>query len=88
MAMFALDSKCAIMFIILVMAPDTAGGQDYFFDNRCFVAFCTANILVFSLQLEAGLVVIEIPVFPIARIVTRLATRSQCALMDVLFFMT
>lgn len=87
MAMFALCAKSTIMLIIFVMAPDTTGGQDYFFDNRCFVAFRTANIFVFSLQLEAGLVVIEVPIFPIARVVTRLATRSQCALMDVLLFM-
>jgi hypothetical protein len=87
-AMFALEPEFTIVLVVLVMAAIAGGGQDNFIADRSFVAFDALYVLVLSVQLEVGLVVIEIPVLPIAGVVARVATGSQGALMYVLLFMT
>lgn len=88
MAVFALVSKRTVVLVILVMAADAACSQGYFIAYRGFVAFGTAYVLVFSIQLELGFIVVEIPVLPVTRVVAILTARSQRAFMCVLLFVT
>ena len=88
MAVFAFISECAIVLVILAVATGTADSQDHFIAGRSFVTSSTADVLVLPFQLEQGLVMIEIPALPIARVMTIPAVRPQCALMNVLFFVT
>lgn len=52
------------------------------------MAFATANFLVLPFQPEAGFIMVEVPVFPIARVMASLASRAQRAFMHILFFVT
>lgn len=88
MAVLALVSKCTIVLIVLVMAADAIGGQDYLSTHRGLVAFGTADVLVFSIQLEPGFVVVEIPVLPVARVMAIVTACTQRAFMSVLIFVT
>ena len=85
-AAFALAPEGAVMNVVLVMATAAGGRQIYFLVCRLLVAIVTTGFLVPVFQLEAGLVVIEIPDLPIARVVAALALRPQAAFVDILFF--
>ena len=88
MAGFTAVAKCTIVFVVLAMASHTRGDQiDFAIDLRV-VALDTSELGVLTVQLELGFVVVEIPVFPVTRVVTSLAIGSQCAFMHVLFFVT
>jgi hypothetical protein len=88
MAVLALHSKCTIMFIILVVATDTTGRLGQFVAYRVFMATDTLDVLVLPVQLEAGFIVIEIPIFPVTGIVASVAAFPERAFMHVLFFVT
>jgi len=85
-AALALAPEGAVMDIILVMAAAAGSRQVYFLVCRFVVAIVTADVIVPVFQLEAGLVVIEIPDLPIARVVAALALRPQAAFVEILFF--
>lgn len=87
MALFATPSERAVVLVVLVMATGAAGGQFQLPEYRGFMAIGAFEVLVLALQLETGLVVIEVPVFPIARIVASFAIRTQRAFMHVLLLM-
>ena len=87
MALLAASAKRTIVLVVLVMATGATGGQFQFPEYRGFMTIGTLEILMLGLQLETGLVVVEIPVFPIASIVASFANCSQCAFMHILFFM-
>jgi hypothetical protein len=87
MALFTAPSERTIVLVILVMATCTTGGQFQFSEYRGFMAIGTLEILVLALQLETGLVVVEIPIFPVARVVTSFAIRAQRTFMHILLFM-
>lgn len=87
MTMVALHAKCAIMLIILFVAADTGSRQHDLGSNRGVVAVDALKILVFSIQFEAGFIVIEIPVFPVAGVVAGFTSRAQRALVGILLFM-
>lgn len=76
------------MPVILVVAADAGSGQCQFFVYRSLVTIDALEILVFSLQLESGFIVVEIPVFPVARVMASVAGCTQCAFMDVLLLVT
>jgi len=86
MAVLAMISICTIVFIILAVATDTADGKCHLIVRRRFMALRTADVLVLPFQFEIGSIVVEIPIFPIARIVAIATIRAQRALMDVLLF--
>lgn len=86
MAALALAAEGAVMGVVLVVAA-AAGGRQYDFPaDRFLVAIVTADFPVAVFQLEAGLVVIEIPHLPVARVVAAFALRPQAAFVDILFF--
>jgi len=85
-AVITLTSKCTIVLVILVMAADTVRAQIDLGAYRILVALCAAYILVFSIQLELGFIVVEIPIFPVTGVVAKLTTCSQRAFMRILFF--
>jgi len=86
MAGFTAVAKCTIVFVVLAMASHTRGDQiDFAIDLRV-VALDTSELGVFTVQLELGFVVVEIPVFPIPRVMASLASRSKRAFMHILFF--
>lgn len=85
MTVVAFVTVCPIVLVILTMTTDTTDSEGHFTVRRRFVAFRTAYILVFTVQLEIGFVVVEIPVFPITRVMAVTAVRSQRTLVDVLF---
>lgn len=87
MALLAAPSKSPIVLVILVMATGTAGDQLQFHQYRSLVTIGTLEILVLALQLETGLVVAEVPVFPVARVVAGFAIGTQSALVHILLFM-
>jgi len=84
--MIAFVAVCAIVLVILAMTTDAADCKGDFITRRRFVTFGTADILVFSFQLEACFIMIEIPILPIPRVVAIPTVRSQCSLMHVLLF--
>lgn len=86
MALFTARAKRAIVLIILVVATNTAGSEPHSSANWRFVAFRTPDIPVLALQREAGLIMVKIPAFPVARVMARLAGRFKSPLMDILFF--
>jgi len=87
MAVFALCSELAVVLVFLVMTAEATGGQADVFLNRCLVAFGAADILVLALQLESGLVVIEIPILPVTGVMTGFALGAQGALVHIFLFM-
>jgi len=86
MAVLAMIPECAIVFIILAVATDTADGQRHLGVSRRFMALRTADVLVFPFQFEIGSIVVEIPIFPITRVVAISTIRAQRALMNILLF--
>lgn len=89
MAVIALVPICPVVPVILAMTTyTTADCQCHFIVGRSFVALGATYVLVFSFQLEFGLVVVEIPIFPIPRVVAIPAIRAQRALVHVLLLMT
>ena len=87
MTVFTLRSVRAIMLVIFFMAADTAGRFSHLLVCRCSVAIDAFEFLVLPLQLEVGLVMIKVPIFPVAGVVASFATFAKCAFMHVLFFM-
>jgi hypothetical protein len=85
---FATVAEVAVVHIVLVMATAASHGYQYFLVHRLHVAgvAIAPDLLVRPVQFEIGLVVIEVPRFPIARVVASLAFRTQLALMRVFFF--
>ena len=86
MATFALRSKITRVPVVLVVTAYAGDRQCHFLVDRGVVAFNALEVLVFSFQREMRLVVVEIPVLPIARIVASVTARAQRALVNVLFF--
>lgn len=52
------------------------------------MAIDTLKFLVFAVYLEAGFIVIEIPVLPISGVMARIASGSQGTFMHILFIVT
>lgn len=88
MAVVALGTECAIVLVVLLMATDAACSQNDLCSNRGIVAIDTFKILVFAIQLEIGFIVIKIPVFPVAGVVTFLTACAERTLVHILLFMT
>ena len=87
MAMLTLRPIGAVMDVILVITACTGAGQCHLATDRRLVALGTGDVLVLAFQLEAGLVMIEIPALPVARVMTVLAPRPQAPLVHVMLFM-
>jgi len=62
-AVFTPASISAIVYIILAVATNAAGGQADFLADRSIVALDTADVLMLTVQLETGLVMVEIQSF-------------------------
>jgi hypothetical protein len=88
MTVVAFVAVCPIMLVILAMTTDTADRQGHFIVRRRFVAFRTSYVLVLTVQFEIGFIVIEIPIFPVTRVMAVTAVRSKRTLVDVLFLVT
>ena len=88
MTAFATVAEVAVVHIVLVMTTAARCGHQHLFVHRFFVARITiaANLFMRPIQLEIGFAVIEVPGFPIARVVASLAFRTQLALVHVFFF--
>jgi len=84
MAVFTFIAISTVVLVILAMTTYAADCKGDLGVRRCPVAFGTADILVLSLQLEACLIMIEIPVLPVPRVVAITAVSSQGPLMHVL----
>lgn len=87
MATLALITICAIVFVVLVMASDACRSENHLLLDRYVVASGTLDILVLPIQLEVGLVVIEIPILPVAGVMTLLTALPQRLLVCILLFM-
>lgn len=88
MAVFALTPEVAIVLVVLLMAADTGSRQYHFILDWCFVAINTFEFLVFPVKFEAGFIVVEIPVFPVAGVVTSFTSCPKGTLVHVLLFVT
>lgn len=77
-----------IVFIVLAMAAHAATGQHELAGNRRVVAVDTAQLLMLAIQLEFGFIVIEVPILPISRVMTRATLHTQGAFMHILLLMT
>jgi hypothetical protein len=86
MAVITLHSKCAIVSVILFVTADATGRLGQFGTYRISVAINALEILVFSVQLEFGLVVIKIPILPVTGVVTGFTAFPESALMHILLF--
>ena len=87
MTVIALRAKCAVVLVVLLMAAYTTCSQNHLRSYRGIVAVNAFEFLVLSIQLEVGFVVIKVPIFPIAGVVTFLAARTKRAPVRILFFM-
>ena len=87
MAMVTLRAKCTVMLVVLLMASDAACSQDNLRPDGSIVTIDAFELAVLPFELEVCFVVIEIPVFPIARVVAFLAACAECALVRILLFM-
>ena len=79
--------RSAWVLVALLMASDAACSQDNLRPDGSIVTIDAFELAVLPFQLEVCFVVIEIPVFPIARVVTFLTACAECALMRILLFM-
>ena len=84
MTTFTTVAEVAVVHIVLVMTTAASRGHQHFFVHRLLVAGITigADLFVRPVQLEIGLVVIEVPRLPVARVVANLALRAEAALVD------
>lgn len=82
MAVLAAHPICAIVPVVLAVTTDAAGG--YLPATRRLVAFGTADVPVLALQPEACLVVVVIPVLPVARVMAGLASLPENLLVHIL----
>jgi hypothetical protein len=87
-ATIALLPEIPVMFILCVMAAAAVAGQGYLLSYRHPVTFRTTQELMLPLQSEICLVVVEIPILPMASVVARLAVGAQLALVHILPLMT
>src|SRR5664279_5701243 len=89
MATLATVTVTAVMDIIAVMATAAGIGDDHLLVHRPLVAgvAIVSALLVRPVQFEVGLVVIEVPSLPVARVVASLALRSKAALVDLVIFL-
>ena len=89
MAPLATIAVTAVVNIVAVVATTAGAGHRYFLVHWPLVAgvavVCT--FLVRPVQLEAGLVVIKIPGFPVACVVTSLAFRAETTIVDFSIFL-
>ena len=87
MAAIATIAKISAVNIIPVMATAAGTGQHHLFIHHLPVAghALARNFFVRTAQLEAGLVVIEIPSLPVARVVASMAVLAKPALMHIIF---
>lgn len=90
MATLAALPVATVVNIVAIMATAAGIGHGNFLVHRTLVAgiAVVGGLLVEAVQLEIGLVVIEVPGFPVARVVTCLAFGAQLALVDILFLVT
>ena len=86
MAVITLHSKCAIVSVIFLVTTDATGRLGQFGIYRISMAINALEILVFSVQLEFGLVVIKIPVIPVTGVVTGFTAFPESALMHIMLF--
>ena len=85
MTALALGSKAAVMHILTNMAAAAYLGQDHFTPHRPLVILIATGLFMRAVEFEAGLVVIEVPRLPIARVVAILAFRTELALVHIIF---
>lgn len=62
------------MFVIFAMTTGAIGSQYLFAIQWSLMAFRATDLPVFFIQFKTCLVVIKIPIFPVTRIMTILAT--------------
>lgn len=86
MALLTAPPERAVMLVVLVVATGATGCQFQFAERWSLVAVPAFEVLVLALQLESGLVVVEIPVLPVASVVAFLTSRPQRALVSVFLF--
>ena len=91
MATFTAVAEVTVMHIVARMAATAHSGREYLLVHRFAVAGVTlvGGLFVRPIQLELGLVVVEIPSTPRAGGVANLAFGAQSALVHflVVFFM-
>lgn len=85
MAMIALLSEVTIVLVIFIMTTDTGCRQNHFIAYRGIVTIDALESLMLPVKLEIGLVVVEIPVFPVASVVTSIASGAKGTFVHVLF---
>lgn len=90
MATITLGTEIAIMFVVLVMAAAARSGYFNFVPHRAQMALVAIrNIFVRAGQFEVGLIMVEVPRLPTARVMTLLTLRTQTPLvyLFVIFLM-
>lgn len=82
-------AKISVVHIITVMATAARTGQHHLLRHRLLMAVVAliGYFLMRAVQLEIGLVVVEVPSLPRARRVADLAFGSQFAFVHVILFM-
>lgn len=88
MAMIALVAEIAVVLVVLLVAADARCRQNHFAAYRCIVTIDALEPLVLPVQLEIGLVVVEIPVFPVPRVVASFASGAKGTFVHILFSVT
>lgn len=88
MAVIALVSKIAIVLVVLLVTTDTGCRQNHFVVYRGIVTIDALEPLVLPVKLEIGLVVVEIPVLPVACVVASIASGAKGTFVHVLFRVT
>lgn len=85
MTALAVGAKPVLMGIVFFVTRHAGGGGHHPHVHRGRMAVATAQPLVCAVQFESGArIVVEIPQFPIARVVTLFASTAQCSSMDVI----
>ncbi len=88
MAAFAANTECTVMFVVFLVASEAIGRLPQFVADRSIMAIDTFKIFMLLVYLEIGFIVIEIPSFPVTRVVTIITTFPECAFMHILLFVT
>lgn len=85
MATFAVGAEPVLMGIVFFVTRHAGRGGHHSLVHRGRMAVATAQPLVRAVQFEGGArIVVEIPQFPIARVVTMFAPTAQCSSMDII----
>lgn len=81
----AVGAKPVLMGVVFFVTCHAGRGSHHSLVHRGRMAVATAQPLVRAVQFESGAcIVVEIPQFPITRVVTLFASTAQCSSMDVI----